>query len=454
MEDFGIECVIFATREREMPKKVQKTLIQQVGKGLTCCCIFAKMVPETTTPNASRAMRRTTAMAKNLAGALGLVLTLPLSFAAGAERPHAHVSALAAYAQSASILDAWRDYALADLTRGFDWADNGGVAPQAPGLFERGIAPSPWQFNGNGSTASPLSVIFLKTKAADTPLASVDQSSLLRDYTPGLQRYLLAPSYALHWGDASSVSVSAIFAYQRFAGLGLGIANVPLQSGVAPALAPTMVDKYAGSYGTGLRVDFESRLSERVSWQVGAQSRVNMDAFNNYRGVYSEPGSFDIPASANMGLGFALTADLKADIGAERVMYNNIAPFTSAALPNRFLVLLGSSISPAFAWQNLDVYSTGFSWRDPGNGVWSLHYTTREQPLPTSALLQTALEPYLASHNVEFGFARKFGRASGLHVAASYAPSEFVLGLPTSNSLRTPNDGGQIEYQLLWTTLF
>ena len=127
-------------------------------------------------------------MAKNLAGALGLVLTLPLSFAAGAERPHAHVSALAAYAQSASILDAWRDYALADLTRGFDWADNGGVAPQAPGLFERGIAPSPWQFNGNGSTASPLSVIFLKTKAADTPLASVDQSSLLRDYTPGLQR--------------------------------------------------------------------------------------------------------------------------------------------------------------------------------------------------------------------------------------------------------------------------
>ena len=68
--------------------------------------------------------------------------------------------------------------------------------------------------------------------------------------------------------------------------------------------------------------------------------------------------------------------------------------------------------------------------------------------------LKAALEPYLASHNVEFGFARKFGRASGLHVAASYAPSEFVLGLPTSNSLRTPNDGGQIEYQLLWTTLF
>lgn len=403
-------------------------------------------------------MRRSTAKAKNLAGALGLILALPLSFAAAAGRPHADASALAAYAQSASILDAWRNYALADLTRGFNWANNAGTAPLAPSLFDRRsgrIAPSASHFNGSDVNASPLSVVFLRTKAADTPLfVPADQPSLLRDYTPGLQRYLLAPSYAQRWGDFSSVSVSAIFAYQRFAGLGLGIDNVPLQSDAGFSAAPMMTDKYPGSYGTGMRMDFESRVSEHVSWQVGVQSRINMDAFNSYRGVYSEPGSFDIPASANVGLGFALAPDFSADIGAERVMYSNIEPFTSAALPNRFLVLLGSSISPTFAWQNLDVYSAGFNWRDPGIGMWSLHYTTREQPLPTSPLLQTALQPYLASHNIEFGFARAFGAASSLHVAASYAPSEFVLGLPTSNSLRNAGNGGQVEYQVLWTTRF
>ncbi|MBS0569600.1 MAG: hypothetical protein JSS28_03245 [Proteobacteria bacterium] len=330
--------------------------------------------------------------------------------------------------------------------------------PQAPSLFDRGIgriAPPPSHFAGGAAVVSPLSVIFLKTKAADTPLlAPADQPSLLRDYTPGLQRYLLAPSFAQRWGDASSFSISAIFAYQRFASLGLGMASVPLVADSGSLAASSMTDRSPGSYGTGLRLNFDSRLGERVSWQVGVQSRVNMDAFNNYRGVNSEPGGFDIPASANLGLGFALTPDFNADIGAERVMYSNIAPFTSAALPNRFLVLLGSSISPAFAWQNLDVYSAGFSWRDPDAGVWSLHYTTREQPLPTSPLLRAALAPYLASHNVQFGFARAVGATSNLHVVASYAPSEFVLGLPTSNSLRTPNSGGQIEYQVLWTTLF
>lgn len=399
-------------------------------------------------------MRRSTAKAKNLAGAIGFVLALPLSFANAAESARADVSMLAAYAQSQSILDAWRDYALADLTRGFDWADNGGASPQAPSLFDRGIgriAQPASHFTG-ANFGSPISVTYLKAMAADTPfVTAANQSGLLRDYTPGLQRYLLAPSYVQRWGENSSFSVSAIFAYQRFAGLGLGIANVPLQ---ADATGFQVTDRYPGSYGSGLRLDFDSRLSERVSWQAGVQSRVNMDAFNNYRGVYSEPGSFDIPASANIGLGLALAPGLTADIGAERVMYSGIAPFTSAALPTRFLVLLGSSISPAFAWQNLDVYSAGFNWRDAGNGEWSLHYTTREQPLPTSPLLQTALEPYLSSHSIEFGFMRPFGSASSLHLAASYAPSEFVLGLPTSNSLRNAGNGGQIEYQLLWATKF
>jgi hypothetical protein len=405
-------------------------------------------------------MRRSTAKVKNFAGVASIILALPLSFAVAAETPRAEVSALAAYAQSTSVLDAWRNYALADLTRGFDWAIDGAVTVSAPTLFNRGFAhggasEQVAHFSADPAAFSPLSVSLFKTKAADTPLfVPAEQPSLLQEYTPGLQRYILAPSFAQRWGEHSAFSVSAIFAYQRFAGLGLGQDSVPVSSDAGFASVPFAMTRYPGSYGTGMRLDFNSALTERLSWQMGVQSRVNMDAFNNYHGVYSEPGSFDIPASANAGIGVALAPQLTFDLGVERVMYSNIAPFTSAALPTRFLVLLGSSISPTFAWQNLDVYSAGWTWLDPSNGVWSLHYTTREQPLPTSPLLQAALEPYLASHNIEFGFARGFGRNSDLHLAASYAPSEFVLGLPTSNQLRNAAGGSQIEYQALWTTRF
>jgi hypothetical protein len=400
-------------------------------------------------------MRRSTAKVEKLAGAL--LLALPLSFASAAE--HARISSLAEFSQSASVLDAWRDYALADLTLDFSWARDSATPLSAPTLFDRGIghvaAPAS-HFAGSGAAAAALSVTLTKTKAADTPLfVPADAPRLLQDHTPGLQRYILAPSYAQPWGDNSTIAVSAIFAYQRFAGLGLGLDSLPgYYDGRLSTTLPFEFRYNQGSYGSGLRVDFNSALNERVSWQVGYQSRVNMDAFNNYRGVYSEPGSFDIPASANVGVGYALTPDLKFDVGAERVMYSQIAPFTSAALPTRFLVLLGSSISPTFAWQDLSVYSVGGSWRDPLDSIWSVHYSTREQPLPTSRLLQSALEPYIGSHNVEFGFARMFGPFSSLHIAATYAPTEFVLGLPTSNSLLRNGDGNQIEYEALWTTRF
>jgi hypothetical protein len=398
-------------------------------------------------------MRHSTPKVEKIAGALGFILALPLSFASASDRS----SSLAEFAQSASVLDAWRDYALASLTLDFSWARETN-AFAAPTLFDRGIAhvaaPAS-HFAGTGAAASAVSVTFSRSKAADTPLfVPAGSPSLIQEFTPGLQRYVLSPSYSQPWGDHSSVSVSAIFAYQRFAGLGLGMDSLPLFGDPNMGVAPFAVRNNPGSYGSGLRVDFNSALTDSLNWQMGYQSRVNMDIFNNYRGVYSEPGSFDIPASANVGLGYAITQDLKLDVGAERVVYSEIAPFTSASLPTRFLVLLGSSISPAFSWQDLDVYSIGGTWRDPTNSLWSFHYSTREQPLPTSRLLQVALDPYLASHNLEFGFAHMFGPFSSLRVAASYAPTEFVFGLPIGNALRNNGEGSQIEYQALWTTRF
>ena len=398
-------------------------------------------------------MRRSTAKVEKLAGALGLILALPLSFACASDRAHS----LAEFAQTASVLDAWRDYALANLTLDFSWARDTAAPFTAPTLFDRGItrvsAPVS-RLAGPNATTSPVSVTFSKSKAVETPLfVPGDSPSLLQEFTPGLQRYVLSPSYSQPWGEHSSISVSAIFAYQRFAGLRLGLDSLPVYGDVSMGLAPFAAHDNPGSYGSGMRVDFYSAISDDVRWQVGYQSRVNMDVFNNYRGVFSEPGSFDIPASANFGIGYALTPDLKLDVGAERVMYSQIAPFTTSALPTKFLVLFGSRISPTLAWQDLNVYSAGWTWRDPSDGFWSLHYTTREQPLPSDQRLQGALEPYLASHNVEFGFARMFGPLSSLRLAATYTPSAFVLGVPTSNSLRNA-DGSQIEYQALWTTRF
>lgn len=398
-------------------------------------------------------MRRQTTIPKILTTSIALALAPLCAAAAPASAARANYAALSDLASSATLIDAWRDYALASLRPDFDWATDDAEPIRAPSLFERGRArllPPASHFNGSVIDSSPLHVAMSSTTISDTPqYAPAGGQSLLPSLAPSLQRYVVAPSLSQRLGTVGSVSFSAIFAYQHFAELDSTPTAVPTGDLVSPS--PLVLRTSDTASGAGLRLDYTSSLSGAVSWQAGVQSRINMDALNSYRGLYAEPGTFDIPASANFSLGYLLAPQLRLDAGVERVMYSQIAPFTSTALPPRFLALLSSSISPEFAWQDLNVYSLTATFRDAAAGDWSLRYSTREQPLPTSALLASAL-PAPSARNYELGYARAFGERSKLRFSASYAPTDFVLGVPLSYSVS--RGGNQMQWEALWITSF
>lgn len=396
-------------------------------------------------------MQRQKAIANLLTLSIGLALMPYCASATPASAAHSGYSELADIAASASLIDEWREYALATLTPSFDWAiENTPV--RAPSLFDRGrgrLLPPASHFNGSVIESSPLQVAMSSGLVSNTPLHVPAGENLLPTHAPGLQRYVVAPSISQRLGALGAVSFSAIFAYQHFAEIG----GTPAVSPAANPLpgAPLALRTSDTSSGAGLRVDYSSALSERIRWQAGVQSRINMDALENYRGLYAEAGTFDIPASANVGIDFVLTPQIRLDAGVERVMYGQIAPFTSTALPSRFLALLSSSASPVFEWQNLNVYSIGAAWRDPTAGDWTFRYSTREQPLPTSSLLQQAL-PAPSARNYELGYARAFGERSRLRFSASYAPTDFILGVPLSYSVSRGSN--QTQWEALWITTF
>jgi hypothetical protein len=400
-------------------------------------------------------MRQQKAIVRHLVVSVGLALALPACAAAAANRVQtaAAYSDLADLAASATLLDAWRDYALASLRPDFSWASGANEPIHAPSLFERGRArllPPASHFNGSLIDSSPFHVAVSSTRVSDTPFyAPASGENLLPNHAPGLQRYVVAPSISQPLGNVGAISVSAIFAYQHFGGI--TAIEPAFASAVPVAGSPVVLRSSDTASGTGLRVDYVGALTQRLSWQLGVQSRINMDPLGGYRGLYAEPGTFDIPSSANVGLGVALTPALRLDAGVERVMYNQVAPFTSKALPAPLLADLSSSRSPEFAWQNLDVYSLVASWHGAGFGEWSFRYSTREQPVPTSALLRSAL-PAPSAHNYELAFAHGFGRSSTFQLSASYAPTDFVLGLPLSYTVS--NGGNQMQWEALWITSF
>jgi hypothetical protein len=399
-------------------------------------------------------MRQQKAIAKHLAVSMGFALAMPLSaVAAPARAQSSAISNFADIAASATLIDAWRDYALASLRPDFSWASDGDEPIRAPSLFERGRArllPPATHFNGSLIESTPLRVAVSSTRVSDTPFyAPASGENLLPNHAPGLQRYVVAPSVSQPLGNFGAISVSAILAYQHFAEIA---AIQPAFAASSPGYAsPVTLRSSDTSSGTGMRIDYSSALTQQLTWQVGAQSRINMDAMSNYRGLYAEPGTFDIPASANVGVGYAVSPTLRLDAGVERVMYSQVAPFTSKALPARLLADLSSSRSPDFTWHDLDVYSVIASWRSDGIGDWSFRYSTREQPVPTSSLLRSAL-PAPSDRNYELSYAHAFGGNSRLRLSAAYAPTDFVVGLPLSYTVA--NAGNQMQWEALWITTF
>jgi len=350
-------------------------------------------------------------------------------------------------ATTSSSLSRWHDYALASITPGFSWALQP-EAVQAPGVLDAyaGRVTGAALLDLPVSVPTSLSVSIGTAAVAETPATLPARAGdVTRVQQPGLQRTVIAPTLSQDFGEHGTLRLTGVLAYQRFASVGLGTASAGWM------VRPAWVGE--GSYGAGARIEFGDVLGDRWRWNIGYQSRVAMGSFARYRGVMAEPGRFDIPASASATLGYALTPAFSLNVGVQRIMFSSITPFTSEGLPRRFLALLGDSSSPSFAWQDLNVYSAGWSWQSEQAGAFDLRYTTRQQPVPTSRLLERALSGGVADRVLELGWSRDFGADTHLAVAARYANAPYYLMMPTWQS--TPGAmAGRFEFEAFWLTRF
>jgi hypothetical protein len=386
-------------------------------------------------------------------GALATLPALLFSYWASAA-PADGAASRAQYAQasgSESVLTRWHDYALATITPQFSWAalpatnapprvlDRYGARLDMPPLFSMGE-----------TTQTHVAVTVASGMVSDTPSRLTTQAAgIIGSPLGGVERTVVTPSLVQQWDDGSAAKLSAVLAYQRYASLGLGMSEFGSE-----VLPPT---PWAGlgntSYGAGARLDLGGPLSDNLRWGVAYQSRVGMDPFANYHGVFSDQGDFDIPANASAAVSYALTPTFGVDVGVQRVMYSAITPFTSPSLPKRFLALLGDGASPVFSWRDLTVYSIGWTMHDADVGNVELRYTTRQQPVPTSMLLEHALESDTANDMVSLGWSRAVGDNSHMSFAASYASSPYLLMMPVYHT-RDRAAASQLEFEALYSVRF
>ena len=265
----------------------------------------------------------------------------------------------------------------------------------------------------------------------------------------GLERRLLSPGLLHRLNDNQVIGVSAVFVTQSYgvSGLGMHSYNQSLPNNIRS----TIYDPYQETgYGAGVSLALRSEITDGVTLDAGFQSRIDMNEFANYRGVYSQPADLDIPARARLGLAFQASDRSWLNVSVERVLYSEIGAFASRNLPSRFLSLLGDSTSPSFAWDDLTVYSVGWAWADNKGTSWHVDFSSRSQPSPSSRILSQAIDSDLAQNAMTIGFSRQMSMSSHFNVNAAYAPAEYAFG---GNVLGVTTDqlSQDFELEAFWT---
>jgi hypothetical protein len=316
--------------------------------------------------------------------------------------------------------------------------------------------------------------------ASDAKTSSLSTEEMIQS---ALQREI---RLALRLNDTSSLQLEVRdSSSNRFDGKSLGLVSRAAGSGISREYSPTIVQRLlfgelqAGavftyeSFASGIGQTYDrntgsvsrnsSGTAAQVSWVGAAASGVNlgfgyksvtrMDAFENYRGLYSEPGRFDRPAELSTALHFKLSDDQTLKLGVDRVDYSAVAPFSSRLLPDRFVSLLGDGASPVFAWRDLTVYRASFDQRIARNSVVTLSVTSALQPNPTSDVLRAALNDVAKDYTVAFGLQHTLSPATSFKFGASYAPFDYFLG---PNLLSASNDysGSKLEAEALFEVRF
>lgn len=365
----------------------------------------------------------------------------------------------AAQAQGgAQVLEHWREYARRGVMPEYSWSDAAGprVAPTLLDTFRAA--------ERNGLRATSLAAVGLTGARLNVGFASAGAgeggSTAARpgvvDFSSphnAIKSEFVSSTYESALGQQGRFGVTAIVARQRFASDGLGASPWNAREDLVGVRRINTGGAQEVSAGHGVRLGYWAPLDANLAWSVSAQSKLEMDAFKSFRGMYSEAGDFDVPGRLEARLSWAPTSFATLALGVDRVFYSGIDTFTSASLPARFLSLLGDGGSPEFAWRDLTVYSVEGVLSDRWDGRWNLRYTTRQQPSPTSELLDRALDANASDSALQLGYRRGFAGIGELSLNASYAAASYFLGA-TPYSQRNLDRGAQYEVEAVFAVPF
>lgn len=294
-------------------------------------------------------------------------------------------------------------------------------------------------------------------KASDTPGGYGTFGNAMSpagDAGVDLMQLFVAPTYAKKVSDKFTWGASAIVAYQRFAAKGL-----MNYGGLSTDATKLTNNGHDDSFGLGARVGILAQVSPAVTFGASYQTRVYMQEFDKYAGLFAEQGDFDVPANATIGIAWKTSdkSTLVADI--QWIGYSDVAAVGNPISPNITNCMgamasycLGGDNGIGFGWDDMTILKLGYQWQTSPEMTWRVGYSHGDQPIPTSELVFNILAPAVIEDHITFGFTKQTGKDSEFNFAVMHALENSVSGNPTGEqSIELKMNQWQVEASWGWT---
>jgi long-chain fatty acid transport protein len=243
-----------------------------------------------------------------------------------------------------------------------------------------------------------------------------------------LKQAFLSASLSYRMGQVS-FGVAPVLAMQMFKSYGLGAF-----AGMSAAPDALTNRRYDYSYGGGIRAGVQYDFSPTMRIGVAGSSRTYMTEFDNYKGLFAEHGSFDIPANITAGLAWDVTPSLTVMFDYKRIFYSDVAAIANPST-NLFLPApLGADNGPGFGWHDINVFKFGVEWQY--NPRWTLRagYSYNDNPVSRRDAMFNILAPGVVQHHITGGLKYKWSEKLDIELSAMYAPENTVSGVNLTSS--------------------
>jgi long-chain fatty acid transport protein len=253
-----------------------------------------------------------------------------------------------------------------------------------------------------------------------------------------LSQLFVVPTYSTKFGNENhSIGFSPIIAYQTFEAE--GVEAFGMFSSDPTKLSNNGAD---ASTGFGAKVGYLGKFTDLFSFGLAYQTKISMDEFSDYAGLFAGKGDFDIPSNYTVGIAYKTGDNSVFMLDMQEIFYTDVDSVANPLFPalgRAFMGdpsgLLGSPTGSGFGWEDMTVIKLGYQW-GTDDWTWRFGYSTTDQPVPSTEVLFNILAPGVVEDHITVGFTRELGSNRAFSFSLMHAPSVSVSG---PNPLEAPN---------------